>query len=64
MSFAEQKNKGMSLIAVFVVALVLSTVGAISCSHAKKTSPDAPKEHRTKTGKTIVLSETHPVPMH
>jgi len=33
----------------------------ISCAHNKNTSPDAPKEYRTKTGKTIIISETHPV---
>jgi hypothetical protein len=32
----------------------------MSCSHNKHTSTDAPKEYRTKTGKTIIVSETHP----
>jgi hypothetical protein len=38
-----------------------SAVGLISCSRNKTSSPDAPKEYRTKTGKTIIISETHPV---
>ena len=33
----------------------------LSCSYAKNSSPDAPKEYKTKTGKTIIISETHPV---
>ena len=33
----------------------------IPCAYAKNSSPDAPKEYKTKTGKTIIISETHPV---
>ena len=33
----------------------------MSCSHINNTSSDAPEEYTTKTGKTIILSETHPI---
>ena len=33
----------------------------VSPAEAKDTSSDASKEHKTKTGKTIIISETHPV---
>jgi len=45
---------------LLVVATAVSIVGLVSCSHNNKTSPDAHKEYRTKTGKTIMVSETHP----
>jgi hypothetical protein len=32
----------------------------MACSHHNNTSSDAFKEYRTKTGKTIIVSETHP----
>jgi hypothetical protein len=38
-----------------------SAVDLISFSYHKNTSPDASTEYRTKTGKTIIISETHPV---
>jgi len=46
---------------MYVVAISLSTIGLISCCHKKNVSPDAPKEYKTKTDKTIIISETHPV---
>ena len=35
-------------------------MGLISCSDTKSDSSDAPKEYKTKTGKTIIISQTHP----
>ena len=40
--------------------MLVSTVGLISCSDNKSGSSDAPKTYKTKTGKTIIISETHP----
>ena len=61
MSFAGRKKGGLPLIIVFVVAMSVSIIGLISCSYAKDTSAEAPREYKTKTGKTIIISETHPV---
>jgi hypothetical protein len=33
----------------------------MSCLYSHNTSSDAPKQYKTKTGKTIIVSETHPV---
>jgi hypothetical protein len=62
MKISGLKDSGLSLsiLFVFVTAAVL-IIGLISCSHNKNASPDAPKEYRTKTGKTITVSETYPV---
>jgi hypothetical protein len=51
----------MLLNMIYVVTISLSTVGLVSCSHNVTASPDAPKEYTTKTGKTIIVLETHPV---
>ena len=61
MGLAGPKRIGLPLIILFASAMSASAVDLISCSHHKNTSPDAPKEYRTKTGKTIIISETHPV---
>jgi hypothetical protein len=61
MNIAGQKERGLLLTLLLVVATVILITGLTSCSHHKNTSPDAPKEYRTKTGKTIIISETHPV---
>jgi hypothetical protein len=61
MSLAGQKGSALTLSILLVVAVLVSTVGLISCSDTKDTSSDDPKEYKTKTGKTIIISETHPV---
>jgi hypothetical protein len=38
----------------------VSTVGPVHASQSKDTSTEVPKVYRTKTGKTIIVSETHP----
>jgi hypothetical protein len=60
MSIAGRKNETLSLSILLVIAMLVSTVGLISCSDTKYSSSDAPKEYKTKTGKTIIISETHP----
>ncbi len=45
---------------VFFGAMSLLAIGLISCFHDKNTSSEAPKAYRTKTGKTIIITETHP----
>ena len=61
MKISGLKDSGLSLsiLFVFVTAAVL-IIGLISCSHNKDASPDPLKEYKTKTGKTIIISETHP----
>jgi hypothetical protein len=61
MNIAGQKDSGLSqrLLIVYAMAAVLIT-GSMACSHINHTSADAPKAYQTKTGKTIVVSETHP----
>jgi hypothetical protein len=61
MSLAGQKKRALPLTILLVVAMLVSTVGLISCSDTKDTSSDTPKEYKTKTGKTIIILETHPV---
>ena len=61
MNIAGQKEKGLPLSLLLLVATAVSIIGLMSCYQNNKTSSDAPKEYRTKTGKTIIVSETHPV---
>ena len=61
MGLAGPKRIGLPLIILFASAMSASAVDLISFSYYKNTSPDASTEYRTKTGKTIIISETHPV---
>jgi hypothetical protein len=62
MNISGRKDSGLSLSILFVfVTAAVSTIGLIFCCHNKTVSPDAPKKYRTMTGKTIIISETHPV---
>jgi hypothetical protein len=61
MNLAERKCGRMLLNMMYFVAISLSIIGLMSCSHSHNTSSDAPKEYKTRTGKTIIISETHPV---
>jgi len=45
---------------ILLVAVAVSVVGLISWFPDVNTSPNAAKEYKTKTGKTIIISETHP----
>ncbi|MBW2407911.1 MAG: hypothetical protein JRF17_11115 [Deltaproteobacteria bacterium] len=60
MSLAGLKKKYLAQSILIAVAMSVSLVGLISCSDTKSGSSDAPKEYKTKTGKTIIISETHP----
>ena len=60
MSLAGRKKRGLALSISLVVAMSVSIIGLMSCSHNKNTTPEAPKEYKTKTGKTIIISETRP----
>jgi len=60
LSLAGRKKKELSLSLFLVVAMSVSTVGLISCFDTKYSSSDAPTEYKTKTGKTIIISQTHP----
>ena len=56
------KKRNLFVAAILViVAMLISTVGLTSCTDTKNGSFDAPKTYRTKTGKTIIISETHPI---
>ena len=61
MSITGRKNRKLLPSIFFAVGIPISTFGLVCCAHNKNTSPEAPKEYRTKTGKTIIISETHPV---
>jgi hypothetical protein len=61
MNIAGQKERGLLMTLLLVVATAILITGLTSCSHNKNISPDPLKEYRTKTGKTIIISETHPV---
>lgn len=60
MSLAGRKKSALPLSILLVVAMLVSTIGLISCSDTKDSSSNAPTEYKTKTGKTIIISETHP----
>jgi hypothetical protein len=45
---------------LFAAAMSVSTVGPVHASQSKDSATEVPKEYRTKTGKTIIVSETHP----
>jgi hypothetical protein len=61
MRLSERKKKELPLNIFLVVVMLISMVGLISCPYNKPGSSDAPTEYKTKTGKTIIISETHPV---
>ena len=61
MSLAGRKRRRLPLSILLLVAMSVSGVGLISCSYRKNSSPHALKEYKTKTGKTIIVSESHPV---
>jgi hypothetical protein len=61
MNIAGQKERGLLMTLLLVVATAILITGLTSCSHNKNISPDVSKEYRTRTGKTITVSETHPV---
>jgi hypothetical protein len=53
-------EKALPLSLLRVVATTVAIVGLMSCSHNHTTSTDAINEYSTKTGKTFVVSQTHP----
>ena len=61
MRLAGRKERELPLSILLGVAMAVSIIGLISCSHNMNTFTDAPKEYKTKTGKTIIISETHPL---
>jgi hypothetical protein len=60
MNIAKQKEKDQWLGILRVFATVVSIIGLMSCALNHQTSSGAPNEYRTKTGKTIIVSQTHP----
>ena len=46
---------------LLVLSILFSSVGLASCSDARDNPLQSPKVYKTKTGKTIVVTETHPV---
>jgi hypothetical protein len=55
-----KKKRGRPLNIWLAVATAVSIIGLLSCFHNNTASSYAPKEYKTKTGKTIIVSETHP----
>lgn len=61
MSLAEHKRIGLLSVIILVFAMSVAAVGLISCTHAEYAQPDAVNVYTTGTGKSIAISETHPV---
>ena len=61
MNIAGQKGKRRSPSLLRHAAAVVSIFGLMTCSQHNQASSDAFQAYRTKTGKTIVVSQTHPV---
>jgi hypothetical protein len=61
MQLAERRSIMLLLGLILAVSMPGGATGLISRAHAKETSPDAAKAYKTNTGKTIIISETHPV---
>ena len=59
MNFTE-KMKGLTLIALFAAALWAATVDPVHASQNNDRAGDVSKAYRTKTGKTIIVSQSHP----
>jgi hypothetical protein len=59
MNPAGQKKKRLPPSILRFAVTAISIIGLMACAHDNRTSSDAAKEYRTKTGKTIVVSETH-----
>ena len=59
MKLAEKKDRRLPLSVFLYAAAVLSLIAFMSCSNSHNTSTGAPGQYRTKTGKTIIVSETH-----
>ena len=55
------KMRGLILSVLFAVAMPISTVGPVHASQSKDSATEFSKAYRTKTGKAIIISETHPV---
>jgi hypothetical protein len=55
-----RKMRGVMLSVLFALVMSVSSVGTVNASQSKDNAADAHKTYRTKTGKTLVVSETHP----
>ena len=59
MNIAGQKERRLPPSLFRLAAMMVSVVALLSCSQNNQTSSDPFREYRTKTGKTIIVSETH-----
>jgi hypothetical protein len=55
-----ERMRGLTRIALFAAAISVSAISLVHASQNREISTAAPKAYRTKTGKTIVVSQTHP----
>ena len=53
--------RSVTLSVLFAVAMSVSTIVLVRASQSKDSASEVSKAYRTKTGKTIIVSETHPV---
>jgi len=53
--------RGVTLSVWFAVAMSVSTVSPVLASQSKDSATEVSRVYRTKTGKTVIVSETHPV---
>ena len=62
MSRTVKRKRELPLFGILLVVIMyISVVFLISCSDIKYSSSNATKKYKTRTGKTITISETHPV---
>ena len=58
----EEKKIELPLFSMLLVVIMyISVVFLMSCSYIKDSSSNATTKYKTRTGKTIIISETHPV---
>jgi hypothetical protein len=55
------KMRGLILSLLFAVGMPISTAGPVHASQSKDSATEVSKAYWTKTGKAIIVSETHPV---
>ena len=50
----------MTLTALFVAAMLVATVVPVHAAQSRDSATEGSKAYRTRTGKSIIVSETHP----
>lgn len=61
MLLTKRRRAGLLLGLILAVSMSGPTACSVSRTQAKETSADAANAYKTRTGKTIIITETHPV---